>query len=115
MLSTQFIRSIKLKRDKVKSFNDYPFCLPAIKGMKELALHPKVTYFVGENGSGKSTILEAIAVQMNFNPEGGSNNFKFSTVETHSDLYQYFTLVKGIKRPKNGYFLRAESFYNVGQ
>ncbi len=76
-------------------------------------LHPKVTFFVGENGSGKSTLLEAIAVANGFNPEGGSKNFGFSTRESHSILEQYIRCSRGIKKPKGGYFLRAESFFNV--
>lgn len=68
---------------------------------------------MGENGSGKSTILEAIAVAYGFNPEGGTRNFNFSSRATHSELNQYLRLVKGLSRPKDGFFLRAESFYNL--
>lgn len=72
-----------------------------------------VTLFVGENGVGKSTLVEAIAVGMGFNAEGGTRNFNFSTNETHSPLYKHCTFVRGPFRPKDGFFLRAESFYNV--
>lgn len=91
----------------------YPFCLPALRSLKELELISPVTFFVGENGTGKSTLLEAVAVGYGFNPEGGSRNFSFATRETHSSLYQYLSLVKGPYRARDGYFLRAESFYNV--
>ncbi len=76
-------------------------------------MHPKVTFFVGENGSGKSTLLEALAVSLRFNPEGGSRNFNFGTRQSHSELHQHLRVVKGIRRPRDGYFLRAESFFNV--
>lgn len=109
----QFLRSIELKRDHIESFSKYPFCLPVIKALSTLAFHPKVTFFVGENGSGKSTILEAIAVACGFNPEGGTINFNFSSMDTHSELFNYIKIVKGVKKPKDGFFLRAESFYNV--
>ncbi|WP_455543625.1 AAA family ATPase [Intestinibacter sp.] len=109
----QFIRSIKLNKDKIESFEEYPFNLPIIKNLDKLKFHPNVTFIVGENGSGKSTILEAIATSYGFNPEGGTKNFNFSTNETHSCLYDFINLVKGVKRPKDGFFLRAESFYNV--
>jgi predicted ATPase len=109
----QYIRSVKLNRDKVTSFSKYPFCLPAIRGLNELELHPKVTYIVGENGTGKSTILEAIAVAYGFNPEGGTKNFNFASSNTHSELHDYVRLIKGVKTPKDGFFLRAESFYNL--
>ena len=91
----------------------YPFSLPIIKNLEKLKLESNITFFVGENGTGKSTLLEAIAVNYGFNPEGGSRNFNFSTTTSHSELYKYITLAKGAYRPKDGYFLRAESFYNV--
>jgi len=109
----QFLRSIELKRNEVKSFAEYPYALPIIKNLSSLAFHPKVTFIVGENGSGKSTILEAIASAYGFNPEGGTINFNFSSMDTHSDLYQHIKLVKGVRKPKDGFFLRAESFYNL--
>ena len=108
-----FIHAVVLRRDKVPDFGRYPFAIPAVKRMEELALHPEVTFFVGENGSGKSTLVEAIAMAAGFNAEGGSKNFNFSTRRTESELHQYLRLVRGVKREKTGYFLRAESFYNV--
>ena len=75
----QYIRSIELNRQKVESFDRYPFNLPAIRTLTKLEIHPSVTHIVGENGSGKSTVLEAIAVAMGFNPEGGTKNNRFST------------------------------------
>lgn len=108
----QYLRSVQLNRDKIPSFTKYPFCLSAIRNLDTLDLHPKVTFIIGENGTGKSTILEAIAVAFGFNPEGGTKNFNFTSSNTHSHLYEYFKLIKGIKIPKDGFFLRAESFYN---
>jgi len=109
----QYIRSVELRKDKISSFSKYPFCLPAIQNLNELKFHPNVTFIVGENGTGKSTILEAIAVAYGFNPEGGTKNFNFSSMNTHSELYNYIKLIKGVKRPRDGFFLRAESLYNV--
>lgn len=109
----QYIRSVQLKTNKIESFNEYPFNLPVFKSFRELILNPKVTFVIGENGSGKSTILEAIAVAYGFNPEGGTKNFNFSSSNTHSDLYKYIGFIKGVKVPKDGFFLRAESFYNL--
>lgn len=109
----QYIRYVRLERKRICSFDQYPFCLPAIKNLESLELHPKVTFIVGENGTGKSTILEAIAVAYGFNPEGGTKNFNFSSSDTHSELYEYIKLVKGARMPNDGFFLRAESFYNV--
>jgi predicted ATPase len=109
----QYIRSVELDREKVKSFSEYPFSLSAIGNLYDLKFHPKVTFIVGENGTGKSTLLEAIAAAYGFNPEGGTKNFNFSSMSTHSNLYDYIKLIKGVKKPKDGFFLRAESFYNV--
>ena len=89
--------------------------LPAVKHLiKEgkISFKNNVTFFVGENGTGKSTLIEAIAVAFGFNPEGGSKNFNFSTRNSHSDLWQHLTISK-TQFPKDKYFLRAESFYNV--
>lgn len=113
MISNQFIRSILLKKDEISSFDNYPFNLPAIKELSNLELHSKVTFFVGENGSGKSTLLEAIAVALGFNAEGGTKNFNFNTKISHSELHEYILAIKGFKSPRDGFFLRAESFYNV--
>lgn len=109
----QYLRYIELCREKIQSFSQYPYCLSAIKNLSKIEFHPKVTYIVGENGTGKSTILEAIAIACGFNPEGGTRNINFSTNDTHSDLHKNLKLVRGIKRPYDGFFLRAESFYNV--
>jgi predicted ATPase len=113
MFNSQFVRSLSLNRESVPSFKEYPFNLPSLKSLHQLPLDPKVTYIIGENGMGKSTLLEALAVALGFNPEGGSFNFNFSTYESHSDLANYIKVVKGINKPRDGFFLRAESFYNV--
>lgn len=108
-----YLLEVKLKRDKVASFDQYPFSLPVVRHLHALELHPKVTFIIGENGSGKSTLLEAIATAWGFNPEGGTKNFRFQTRASHSTLHEHITLVKGIRRSKDGFFLRAESFFNV--
>jgi predicted ATPase len=110
----QYVREVKLRRERIASFDQYPFSLPGVRDLHSLDLHPAVTFIVGENGSGKSTLLEAMAVAWGFNPEGGTRNFQFQTRASHSPLHQYLLLVKGIKRPRDGFFLRAESFFNLG-
>ncbi len=113
MISTQYLSRISLKRDEVESFDRFPFYLPAVRCLDQLELHPKLTFFVGENGSGKSTLLEAIAVSLGFNAEGGTKNFRFGTRPSHSDLHRFLRIAKGFRRPRDGFFLRAESFFNV--
>ena len=112
-MNEQYISSVSLKGREDIDFSQYPFSLPVVKNFNEIEFKSKVTFFVGENGSGKSTLLEAIAVKFGFNPEGGSRNFTFSTAETHSELCSHLAMVRGARRAKDGYFLRAESFYNV--
>ena len=114
MISTQFVSQLRLRTEDVPSFDTYPFSLPAVRNLDVLKFHPKVTFLVGENGSGKSTLLEAIAVSFGFNPEGGTKNFTFSTRASHSDLHKFLRLGKGFRRPADGFFLRAESFFNLG-
>ena len=108
-----YLLEVRLLRDKVPSFDQFPFSLPAVRNLDTLVLHPSVTFIVGENGSGKSTLLEAMAVALGFNPEGGTRNFNFSTRRSHSELYKFIRLSRGYRRPADGFFLRAESFFNV--
>jgi predicted ATPase len=101
-------------KDRIPDVARYPFSLPAVTGLlNELELHPKVTFFIGENGSGKSTLVEAIALAAGFNAEGGSRNFRFSTRPSESELHTCIRLVRGVHRPRDGFFLRAESYFNV--
>lgn len=113
MEALPYLKEISLRRDKVEESDRFPFSIPAIKNLSTLAFSPSVTFIVGENGSGKSTLIEATAVAMGFNAEGGTRNFSFGTRASHSDLHSYLRLSKSITRPKDGYFLRAESFFNV--
>jgi predicted ATPase len=108
-----FVMQVRQQRGAGWDAENYPFSLPAISGWETLDLHPRVTFLVGENGSGKSTLVEAIAIAAGFNAEGGSRNHNFRTEQAHSGLHQFLRLVRGAKRPRDGFFLRAESFFNV--
>ena len=113
IIRDQYILEVKLLRDHVRSFGEYPFALSAFRNLDRLKMHPAVTFIVGENGTGKSTLLEAIAVAWGFNPEGGTRNMNFTTRRSHSEMYQHLRLVKGVARPRDGFFLRAESLFNM--
>jgi predicted ATPase len=108
-----YLLHVELLRDRVPSFGRFPFSLPAIRNLELLLFHPKVTFLVGENGTGKSTLLEALALSVGLNPEGGSRNFNFATRASHSDLEEYLQVAKTLSLARDSYFLRAESFYNV--
>lgn len=106
-----FLREVYLKD---KNVNDsYVYKIPMIQSFDQITFKQPVTFLCGENGTGKSTLLEAIAIAYGFNPEGGSRNLLFSTCDTHSPLANNLRLVRGVDQPKDGFFLRAESFYNV--
>lgn len=109
--SNLFVKNVALLRDEVESFKKYPFNIDVVKNFKELKFNSRVTFFIGENGTGKSTLIEAIAVALGMPAEGGTNNFMYETKNTTSELSEYLRI--GVyRRPKTKFFLRAESFYN---
>ena len=111
-MSDLFIRAVCIDWDRIDK-NSYLRRIESIAGTGRVDFERAITYFVGENGSGKSTLLEAMAVNYGFNPEGGTVNYSFSTFDSHSELCDKIRLVKGPVKARWGYFLRAESFYNV--
>lgn len=105
-----------VRLDPVADARDHPFDLPVVKWLervRQLPFAAGATFLVGENGSGKSTLVEAIAVAAGFNPEGGSRNFRFATRASESSLGHHLVLGRGPAKPRTGFFLRAESYYNV--
>ncbi len=113
MIARQYLIDLRLKRADIPSFDTYPFSLPAFRHLDVLRFHATVTFLVGENGTGKSTLLEAIAVACGFNAEGGTKNFNFGTRASHSPLHEFIRIAKGVRSPKDGFFLRAEGLSNV--
>lgn len=106
-----FVKSVRLNRENIDE-KKYPFNIKCLRGLEELKIDNPVTLFYGENGVGKSTLIEAIAIALGLNPEGGSNNMQFSNYDDYSELYKHLIISKfGV--PKTKFFLRAESFYNV--
>lgn len=91
----------------------YPFNIPSVREIGDIDFHPNVTFLVGENGSGKSTVLEAVAVALGFGSEGGTRNVQFRTADSISRLHEVLRLARGTPKPTDGYFFRAESFFNV--
>ena len=116
LLATEHLFVSRVKLNYPIPDDSYLCELPVIKNLKAMDYLPfkkPVTFFVGENGVGKSTLIEAIAIALGFNPEGGTTNYIFSSNDSHSELYRYITVSKTARRRRSGFFLRAESFYNM--
>lgn len=111
-MNEQFVKGISIDWSRIDR-DSYLRRIEALNGLDTLKFTKPITFFVGENGSGKSTLLEAIAISYGFNPEGGTKNYSFSTYDSHSNLCESMRLLKGYRKAGWGYFLRAESFYNV--
>jgi len=111
--SSNYVIGVELLREKVPSFDEFPFSVPAICYLYDLEFTKPVTFFVGENGSGKSTLIEALAVAAGFDEEGGTKNQAYVERTSRTGLHQYIRLIRSARRPGDSYFLRAESFYNV--
>jgi predicted ATPase len=105
--------SARFERKEGWDAERYPFNLAILRNLDELDFHPKVTFLIGENGSGKSTLVEALATAWGFNPEGGTKNFNFATRASHSELHRFVRPVRSVRRARDGFFLRAESYFNV--
>ena len=112
MISSRFIRSLSIDWDRVPQ-GSYLRGILALTRFDELEFTHDVTIFAGENGTGKSTLLEAIAVAAGFSREGGTLNYMHNSYDDVSELHEALSLVRGYSRPKLGQYLRAESFYNV--
>jgi predicted ATPase len=109
------LKKITLLRERVEDWNIYPFSVPTIESLPEIAINSRVLFFAGENGSGKSTLLEAIAGHYGFGPEGGNRNINNDTTQhNHStDALIRALRLSFDKRTGAGFFLRAESFFNT--
>lgn len=109
----QILRSLELRPESSPDRQAYPFSIPALRALERLDFHPEVTFLVGENGSGKSTLIEAIAIAAGFNPEGGTKSFTGRARPSESSLSEHVRLVRGARRERGGFFLRAETMFNV--
>ena len=108
-----YLQSASIRPDAEFDRNTYPYNIPAVRKLEQMEFHPDVTFFVGENGAGKSTVLEAIALALGYSPEGGTKSVQIATTESVSELHKVLRLGRSFRKPRDGYFLRAESFFNV--
>lgn len=112
MIDNKFIRAVHIDWNRIDD-SSYLRSIEALKSLDSLQFNHNITFFVGENGTGKSTLLEAIAVAYGFNPEGGTLNYRFETYNDVSELSTALHITKGYKKPRSSYFFRAESFFNL--
>jgi predicted ATPase len=108
-----YLLHASFRPDAEIDYDAYPFKIPAVRELGNIDFHANVTFLVGENGTGKSTVLEGLAIALGFGSEGGTRNVQFKTAESVSPLHDVLRLARGVPKPKDGYFLRAESFFNV--
>lgn len=111
-MKSTYLQGLRINWEAVPK-SSYVCYIPAIRSIDEINFQGNITFFVGENGTGKSTLLEAIAVEFGYNAEGGTRNYSFSTFDDTSPLSESIALIKSVNRPKFGYFFRAETFFNV--
>jgi predicted ATPase len=114
-VGSQMLKKLRLLRERVQDWDSYPFFVPCIRNLDELILHERICFFAGENGTGKSTLLEAIAAHYGFGREGGNRNFANDSTESNHSIDP---LVRALRlsfdrRTGSGYFLRAESWFNT--
>lgn len=112
MTKDRFIRQLQIDWDRIPP-DSYLRNIPALRSLETMDFSHAVTLFAGENGTGKSTLLEGMAQASGFNPEGGTKNFHFSTYDDVSELHSAIKLIRGTRRQRHGFFFRAESFFNV--
>lgn len=108
-----FLREVVLDRERVASFDVFPYCIPALRRLQTLPLDPRLTILVGENGTGKSTLLEAIARRVGLDPEGGSRGFHRAVQTAEAPLHETLRLVRSTRRERSSFFLRAETMFNI--
>lgn len=114
MFSQPPVARIGVRDARLGERGAWPASIPAVSQLLDegLALSSGITFLVGENGSGKSTVLEGIALAYGFSPEGGSRAARHSTRASESPLSDWLDLQRGVGSSRWGFFLRAETMHS---
>lgn len=113
LLAKPYLQKVSARFGADIDLERHPYNVPAVRGMTTIDFHADVTFFIGENGAGKSTVLEAIALALGFNMEGGTKGVQLNSAQQLAPLAESLKLSRSYKAPRDGYFFRAESFHNV--
>ena len=113
LLAKPYLQSISARFGADIDLERHPYNVPAVRSLAAIDFHADVTFFIGENGAGKSTVLEAIALALGFNMEGGTKGVQLNSAQQRTPLADSLKLSRSYKAPRDGYFFRAESFHNV--
>jgi len=113
-----FVKSVRIDETVVPSMDRFPYTIPAVRAIEALQFHPAVTFLIGENGSGKSTIIEAMAVRLNFDELGGDAQQGFRNRFDHrapdGGLHEAIRFESSrFRRPGDKFFMRAETVFDV--
>jgi predicted ATPase len=107
-----------LERDRDVAWGkDFPYDVPAVAAVEAMKLDAPVTLLAGDNGTGKSTLIEAFAEAIGFAPEGGELERSGELPPVPRPVLDgaLRPVLERWSKPRNGYFLRAESFFNVAR
>jgi predicted ATPase len=114
-----YLRRVWLDRALVRDPAAYPFCLPFLSGEFELGFDRAITIIVGENGTGKSTLLEGIAALAGYDEAGGGKGYRpvdhSRAIEAMGGRLSQALRASWLPKITNGWFFRAESFFSVAR
>ncbi|MDQ2080587.1 AAA family ATPase [Xanthobacteraceae bacterium Astr-EGSB] len=118
-LPAPYLRRLWLDPDKVSDATAYPFCLPFLQRGFDLQFDHAITIIVGENGTGKSTLLEGLAALAGYDEAGGGKGYRpvdhGKAVETMGGGLSKALRASWLPKITNGWFFRAESFFSVAR
>ena len=118
-LPAPYLKRIWLEPSRITNREAYPFCLPLLRDDFELSFDRAITIIVGENGTGKSTLLEGIAVLAGYDEAGGGKGYRpvdhSDAIEVMGGELSHALRASWLPKITNGWFFRAESFFSVAR